>query len=129
MGRGFILTLDVMIAIVLAAVLSSLILSLSMNQGISVEGFLYSLGNDFLAVGDKEGSLSDALSGSPERLNSLVDSMPGNICVNVSVIEQGGSVTYSKWTDCDYPGEYVVAKRTIVDSGGYHMASIRVWYR
>jgi hypothetical protein len=126
--RGFILTMDTMVALMLAAGFIVAIMYLVTMPQKENESLLYSLGGDFLAVSDNDGTLLAALLGNTTPVNSLLKSMPNNICMNLSLLDTSGNVLFSNSTGCREPTRYVLVKRTIVNATTDYTARLRIWY-
>ncbi len=129
MKKGFILTMDAMVALMVGAVLVTGILYFVTRPSHDTGEQMYAAAADFLAVGDKEGSIVDALNGRPGDVSELMYSMPHNLCLNLTVVNASGQVFYSNSSGCNESYSYVMAKRIIVNGTDYYTARARVWSR
>jgi hypothetical protein len=125
---GFILTLDVMVALIVAAVLITMILYFVSEPKLNTGGYLYDVCDDFLAVAQKDGSMAEALDGAPGRLDGFMDSMPANLCLNLTISDVGGADVYGK-SNCPQGGNFVICRRTVVNGTSDYASKMRVGYR
>jgi len=129
MKRGFVLTMDAMLALIVAAVFIATIIYYVNAPRLETEEYLYMTGGDFLAVADKDGSMLSAMEGRGSQLTDSIAEMPDNICINLTITDEAGARVTGAETGCKAPGRYVVSKRTIVNNTRIYVASARVWYR
>jgi hypothetical protein len=127
-GKGFVMTMDAMVAMMLAgAFIVAILYFVTMPQQLSEE-YLYSFGGDFLTVADKDGSMLAALSGNRTPINDFLKTMPRNVCFNLTLYDRTGGALFSNATGCQEPARYVIIKRTIVNATDEYPARLRVWY-
>ena len=129
-GRGFVLTMDVIVALVIASFLFSTIMFFMSRPRPKSQEYLYSLALDFLTVADKDGSILEAVDGDPGRINEyLFDVQSSNLCLNLTVLDAAGAGVFSNSTGCPPPIRQVIGKRTVVNNSRNYVARLRVWYR
>jgi hypothetical protein len=129
MKKGFVLTLDSMLALVTAAAFVTAIMYFVTAPTVDTGKQLYGVADDFLTVADRDGGLTEAVLGNSTRLSTFLKEMPVNLCVNVTVYNRSGGVLFSNSTDCPTPHRFVIAKRTIVNNTSDYMAKARVWQK
>jgi len=128
-SKGFILTMDVMVALVVAAVLIVMIMYFVSAPKLDTQGYLYSVCDDFLTVAGKDGSLAAAANGDVGQVDGFLYSMPGNLCLNLTISNAGGYVVHSNSSVCPSPVRFVLCKRTIVNYTNGYVTKLGVWYR
>jgi len=128
-GRGFVLTMDSMVALVMATVFIVAILHFASTPTIQADDYMFSFAGDVLAVADKDGSILHALSGDSTSIGELMDSASENMCLNLTVTDSLDKRVYTRSTGCGEPARYVTAKRTIVNNTSDYTAELRVWLR
>ncbi|MFH0861519.1 MAG: hypothetical protein V1875_00680 [Candidatus Altiarchaeota archaeon] len=129
MKKGFVLTIDAMLALIAATVFIAVIMYYLNAPRLETEEYLYLAGGDFLAVSDVDGSILTALEGDGSPLADSIAYLPDNICVNITVDDALGGRVFGAETGCGAPDRYVVSRRTIVNNTRIYVASARVWYR
>jgi hypothetical protein len=125
---GFVLTLDVTVALIVAAFLITMILYFVSAPKLDTQGYLYSVCDDFLAVAAKDGSLQAATSGDVGQADGFLHSMPDNLCLNLTISDAGGVSVYER-SSCPIMGNFVICKRTLVNGTNDYVSKLRVWYR
>ena len=80
MRKGFVLTMDAMLALIVAAVFIATIIYYINAPKLETEEYLYMAGGDFLAVADKDGAIVSAMEGQGSRLTDSIAELPGNLC-------------------------------------------------
>jgi hypothetical protein len=125
--RGFVLTLDVIIALIIASFLVASIMYLVTQPKINVFDYLYKVALDFLTVAEKDGSLNAAVNGNSSRLNDFIASMPDTLCMNVTIYDNSSGIVYTNSSDCPAPVTYVMAWRSFMNGTDFYMASGGVW--
>ena len=129
MKKGFVLTMDAMVALILAAIFFTMIMYFVTAPKIKTEEYLYMVGGDFLTVADKEGSILSAVAGNTAAVDDFIDMMPDNICINLTVTNSSGYLFYKNDNGCKQSTKHVLVGRTIVNSTDDYIANVRVWYR
>ena len=136
LGRsGFIYTLDAIFALVIAATI--IIASFQYLSQTHIARFnrsdLNRLSNDALAVLERDSGLSNVVSGSVSSVQSYLNSLPVQVCGNLTVFSTGNSVVSAvQKTGCNSAGvdELVVARRVFVHSNSStYYAKLEAWYR
>lgn len=127
--RGFILTLDAMLALFIATMMVMVILEMSQEPDIRTEDYLYSFAVDFLTVAEKDESLRDVLRGNSTRLNSMLYGNPDNMCLNVTILDDDLNVVFSNQTQCGPAESAVHFKRSFPYGTDFYVAELEVWYR
>jgi hypothetical protein len=129
MKKGFFLTMDSMLALLVAAAFITSILYFVTAPALKTDEYLYAAGGDILAVADAEGSLEAALSGDAVPLEGLVSSLPPNLCVSLTVVNSSGGSVLAQDSGCGEPSRYVMSKRAVLNGTMPYTARARVWYR
>lgn len=146
MSKGFVLTLDAMMAAILALIISALIMSTLSASNINYYEYqnLASVGNDLLAILDLTGKLDDytkmtEAEGSNDlrgQLNVFPDHYCSNITVNLYQYNSGFQLdkTFSATkTGCTYPENKGkgAARRMYVDFDDerYGLAEMEIWLK
>jgi hypothetical protein len=129
MKRGIVLTIDAMVALIVAAAFIAAIMYFVTEPGLKTDEYLYNVGGDFLAVADKGGGIVAAMDGDPSRLSEFMDAIPDNICLNLTVTNVSGSVLLRRDNGCQGPAKYVIAKRTVVNNTRNYVCGVKAWYR
>jgi hypothetical protein len=129
MRKGFVLTLDVMAAILIAVVFTTSMMYFVTQPKLKTDEYLYMVSQDFLTVADRDGSLLSAVCGDADSINEFLDDIPANMCLNLTVVDEGANVVFDNSTGCGEPTRHVMGKRTIVNATQAYTARLRVWYR
>lgn len=133
--KGFIYTLDAIFALVIAATI--IIASFQYLSQTHIARFnrsdLYRLSNDALTVLERNSGLSNVISGSTSSVQNYLNSLPTQVCGNLSVFSTSNSLISSiQKTGCNSANvdDLVVARRVFVHSNSstYH-ARLEAWYR
>ena len=138
--KGFILTIDVILALVISSFLVVAMLFLLSQPKIPVDEYLYRIGLDVLAISEKDYSFNAAIDGNKSGLNEWFATMPNTICLNLTIYNNDSEIVYTNSSDCDTPVVYVLAWRSVVHAYGtddtcatssngvdYYIASAGVW--
>ncbi|MBS3158574.1 hypothetical protein J4206_04770 [Candidatus Woesearchaeota archaeon] len=133
--KGFIYTLDAIFALVIAATI--ILASFQYLSQTHIARFnrsdLGRLSNDALAVLERDSGLSNVVSGGTSSVQSYLNSLPVQMCGNLSVFSTGSSLINSiQKTGCDSADvdELVVARRVFVHSNSStYYARLEAWYR
>ncbi len=133
--RGFIYTLDAIFALVIAAVI--ILASFQYLSQTHIAKFnrsdLYRLSNDVLAVLERNSGLSNVVSGSVSNTQSYLNSLPVQVCGNLTIFSTGNSmVSAVQKTGCNSANvdDLVVARRIFVHSNSStYYAKLEAWYR
>ncbi|HIH42785.1 TPA: hypothetical protein HA246_04010 [Candidatus Woesearchaeota archaeon] len=132
---GFIYTLDAIFALVIAATI--IIASFQYLSQTHIARFnrsdLGRLSNDALSVLERDSGLSNVVSGSTSNVQSYLNTLPMQMCGNLSVFSVSNTLVGSiQKTGCDSASvdEIVVARRVFVHSNSStYYARLEAWYR
>lgn len=133
--RGFIYTLDAIFALVIAAVI--ILASFQYLSQTHIARFnrsdLYRLSNDVLSVLERNSGLSNVVFGSVSNTQSYLNSLPVQVCGNLTIFSTGNSVVSAvQKTGCNSANvdDLVVARRVFVHSNSStYYAKLEAWYR
>lgn len=133
--KGFIYTLDAIFALMIAAII--IFASFQYLSQTHIARFnrsdLYRLSNDALAVMERNSGLSNVVSGSTSSAQNYVNSLPAQVCGNLTVLSTGNSlIGNAVKSGCDSANvdELVVARRIFVHSNSStYYAKLEAWYR
>ena len=128
MKKGFVLTIDTMLALVVATLFITMIVYFVTTPKLKTQEYLYSVGGDFLAVLEKDGSLVAAVNGHPAGVEYLIGAVPANLCLNITITNATDHRVYSGG-GCPEAAKYVIAKRTLINGSDFYVVKARVWYR
>jgi len=121
-NKGFILTTDAVLAIIVAGLIafSAMSLSTRFEDPLQNSRVLEEVGRDFLSTIEKDGTLADAVSsGSSEEITTALGELPPGACANLQVIENATVIMQVNRTGCQCSTELVILRRTfLVESGG-----------
>ncbi|MBD3388462.1 MAG: hypothetical protein GF416_05270 [Candidatus Altiarchaeales archaeon] len=129
MRRGFVVSLDVMAATIIAVVMIVATLTLLTEPSKYPDEYLYRYSVDFLTVATKEGSFSDGISGNWTPAEDLFDMASSNVCFNVTLKDQDESLVYNYTRPCRSPDYAVVGKYVVTDGGRNYLSEMRMWYK
>ena len=127
--RGFVASVDVMMALFIAIFVSLSILYLLSTRSTYPEERLYRYSTDILTVASKDGSFALGLSGNWTKLDGLLDSVGGNICFNLSVKDDGDVLLHNHLRSCGAPQTLVVGKRAVTNNSDTFLSELSMWYR
>ncbi len=133
--KGFIYTLDAIFALVIAAII--IFASFQYLSQTHIARFnrsdLFRLSNDALAVMERNSGLSNVISGSMSSVQSYLNSLPAQVCGNLTVLSTSSMlIGNAVKSGCDNAGvdELVVARRVFVHSNSStYYARLEAWYR
>jgi hypothetical protein len=134
--RGFALTMDAAIAVLIAMLMIfASLFYLQQNSYSGSEDSLYFSAIDSLAVMEKAGALSGyAVGGNPSQVDLLFENLPYNTCAELTVYLEASDGSeqkigsYSR-SGCGYPDRYAMARRVFTSAGNVYLAQIEVWRR
>ena len=129
MKKGFVLTLDAMVALILAAIFFSTIMYLTTAPKQKNDEYLFAAAQDILTVSDKDGSLTKAASGDILAVDEYIKTMPDNLCVSLTIANSTGETLFTDGNGCPEPTKYIIARRTVTNGTDRHIAKARVWYK
>lgn len=114
--KGFIASLDAMLAIILiTSLVTGSIYLLDNRQGVPWEDiYLQRIGMDVLTVLEKTGGVdSYVLNGDSELIQEISDMTPGSVCTKISFTEKGAAEAYYSYTKpgCSFGERQAVARR------------------
>ena len=133
--KGFIYTLDAIFALVIAATI--ILASFQYLSQTHIARFnrsdLGRLSNDALGVLERDSGLSSVVSGSTSSVQSYLNTLPSQVCGNLTVFSVSSTLVGSiQKTGCNSAGvdEVVVARRVFVHSNSStYYARLEAWYR
>jgi len=128
MRKGFVLTMDAMLALIVATLFLTMTLYLVSAREHENDQYLYILSQDLLTVADKMGYLSQAADSDSTNMSDWLDAMPENICVNATIVDEEENVVWEKAT-CEAPATYVLGRRAVTSGGKNYVSTARVWYK
>jgi hypothetical protein len=136
MKKGFIFSLDAIIAVLIALfMITSIIFYISQNSHSKNRENLNNIALDSLVLLEKNGALSaTAISLDPSALDSYLGTLPDNICAKIDLFESqaGGGLhkTISHYrAGCPSSASYIISRRVFIASGSTYLAELEVWHR
>jgi len=127
--KGIVLTLDSILALVIAASMIVVMLNMTESPEYTSKDYLYSYMVDFLTVAEKDLTLRKVVEGNNTPANDFLHSQPDNLCFNLSIYDEQGNMVYTNSTDCSDKGWNVMVKRSFLEKTSFYMAELKGWYR
>ena len=134
--KGFALTIDASIAVLIALLLiTGSLFYLSQNSYSGFEDSLYYNAIDSLAVLEKSGAITDlALNSDDSSTTSYFDNLPYSTCARLEMFRENGDGSRTKVVaiardGCTIPDRYAIGRRVIVSRGNIYLAELEVWRR
>ena len=131
MSRGFVLSLDAILTVVL---MSSFLLATNFFVRSSVgtdwnSVYLQTVSNDILSVSKETGLLQQFLT-DKDALNDVLRLTPHNYCAKLSVYKDNELVRSNVKSDCTREsGTVSVTKQLFIAKNHVYLAEVRAWYR
>ncbi len=124
-----ILTLDSLVAILVALGMITASIYLVSIQEVSGDEYQYQLASDILAVAEKTGALDYAARGNSYELEKLQVSIPATVCFGLEIQDREENLVFSsRDTACPTtPEKYIQTRRTFVSNSHFYIATMRVW--
>ena len=129
MRKGFIYTLDVLLALVVCALTVSAIMDFVSAPTLDTKKVMVVRAQDILAVCDMGGLIEKHIEGDPQPLDNFFNSVGDNVCMEMDVRNSSLDYIIVKSTGCGTPHDYVVVRRTVIVDDINHIARLRTWYR
>ena len=117
MSRGFILTTDSVIAVILSVFIAVSVLTISSHFVYPRDDphALREAGRDLLASLEASGELEEAaISGNNEALLRALNSLPPTYCASIQIFENTAPVMQVNRTGCTCENELVIYQRTFL---------------
>ena len=127
-NSGIILTLDAMVALVLAVVLATAILSLGQPVESGRDKALYLRACDILAVADKAGYIQEAMDGDPTDLDVFFEDVRSNTCLSLEVLDSEDETEFGRDTGCEEIGYHIQCQRSVIHEGENYIGRLRIWH-
>ena len=129
MKKGFVLTMDVLVALVVAAVLISSIMYFATKPRIEPSKRLYLVGSDILAVSDKQEILDLAIDGDSTEIESFFTDIQANLCLDLNVTNSTYETVYDLTNGCSKSNYFIIQKRSITKNESVYLARLKIWQR
>jgi len=136
MKKGFIFSLDAIIAVLIALLMiTSILFYLSQNSHSPNRENLNNIALDSLVLLEKSGALSaTVISLDPSALDSYLGTLPYNICARIELFESRADGSLSKTLShyragCSLPSSYIISRRVFIASRITYLAELEVWQR
>ncbi|MBD3261209.1 MAG: hypothetical protein GF334_05920 [Candidatus Altiarchaeales archaeon] len=127
--RGFVLTLDVILAVFVTLFFAAAILRMSGTQEFVGSDYIYAVAVDVLTYAEKDGVLWLSVNGDYAPAYNLLWRQPRNLCFNLSLYNDSYGLLYSNATCNMTAANVVVAKRSFLNDTQFFLAELGVWYR
>lgn len=129
MRKGFIYTLDVLLALVVCALTISAIMHFVSAPTLDTKKVMVVRAQDILAVCDMGGLIEKHIKGDSLPLDDFFGAVGDNICMDMDVRNSSLDYIVVKATGCGTPHDYVVVRRTVIVDDINYIARLRTWYR
>ena len=134
--RGFVLTLDAAIAVVIALLMiTGSMFYISQNSHLNLEDPMFVTTMDSLAALEKNNGLRDYVSlGSAAKVDSLFRTLPFEDCMMLTFYQADSGGALGKLGSvsregCGYPERYTISRRVFVSEGIIYIAELVGWGR
>ena len=124
-----IFTLDAIMALVIATIVLSMSIYMLAEPKKQTNEYLYQLSLDFLTVAGEKHMLQDIVGNDPSKLEELKSVMPPQMCFQLSLKNESGSLVYSDDNGCSQPVDYAIGRRTFTKDARFYVAEMKVWLR
>lgn len=131
MKNGFVLSLDAVLALLVALLMLGLIFSyLNIRASALGSNYLAQVSGDALALMEKNGALGDAVAGNSTKANDVLRALPPSVCMDVRITDASGRLKLLlKKPRCEgYEKELASARRSFVFGDNFYIAQGEAWY-
>ncbi len=131
MKNGFVLSLDAVLALLVALLMLGIIFSyLNIRASALASNYLAQVSMDALALMEKNGALNEAVAGNSSKANDVLRALPPSVCMNLKITDSSGKLKLmlKKPRCAGYEKELVSARRSFVDGNNFYIAQGEAWY-
>ena len=127
--KGFVFTLDAILAILATVVILISIYSILSNVNTVNNDDLHKITLSSLAILEKNNYLSNGVNGNFSNINNFLNSLPSQICANISLYNVDNNIINSnKKNGCSSSDNLVVGRRVFVSDYNVYYAKMEAWY-
>ncbi len=130
--KAIIFTIDAILALILGlSIILASLFYLGKASAPSQGETLQLISQDALAVMEKNGQLSESVSGATALpLESAIDMLPPNTCARLAVYSSlHEKISETLRQNCRFSEDYVLTRRLFVSEGNLYYAEMEAWYR
>ncbi len=127
--KGFFLTLDVILALMLISIVMLIVLSMDLEGEMLRNANLRAFSMSMLTSFEKSSMLAQGLS-NPPVLRQALNSLPPNICAQISIMNSTNSTLVDvQKSQCTESGNTFIIYRTLYSNGELYLARSKTWYK
>lgn len=127
--RGFVLTLDVFLALMLLTLVMLMVLSQDYSSRQSSAISMRAFSMEMLASLEKSGALARSI-GDPPHLRQSLNGLQPNICARMTLMNSSGATLVDvQKQGCARSGDFYVLYRSFYTKGELYTAKSEVWLR